>query len=182
MANRYEYTVVELRENMIGGKMSVDKLQKVLNQHAAQGWQLRAITSVDVKGRVGPGAHLVPHRCRAADDPHRRGAGAALGPLTAAGVAGVAAEDAGAASGLVNVAYRLGGWLGLGILVTVFAAADTATFDPPHLFAHRVTVSLPVSAGMLAVALVLVLTLIVRGRRTTDVAGHRPVSQAASRA
>jgi Domain of unknown function (DUF4177)/SnoaL-like polyketide cyclase len=56
MANRYEYTVVELRERMIGGKMSGDKLQKVLNEHAAQGWQLKAITSVEVRGRVGPGA------------------------------------------------------------------------------------------------------------------------------
>ncbi len=55
MANRYEYRVVELREGMIGGKMSGDKLEKVLNEHAAQGWQVKAITSVEVKGRVGPG-------------------------------------------------------------------------------------------------------------------------------
>ena len=55
MANRYQYTVVELREGMIGGKMSGDKLEQVLNEHAAQGWQLKAITSVEVKGRVGPG-------------------------------------------------------------------------------------------------------------------------------
>ena len=55
MANRYEYKVTELREKLIGGKMSGEKLEKLLNQHAAQGWQLRAITSVDVKGRVGPG-------------------------------------------------------------------------------------------------------------------------------
>ena len=55
MANRYEYRVVELREGMIGGKMSGDKLEKVLNDHAAQGWQLRALTSVEVTGRVGPG-------------------------------------------------------------------------------------------------------------------------------
>ena len=55
MANRYEYTVVELREGMLGGKMSGEKLQNVLNQYAAQGWQLKAITAVEVKGRVGPG-------------------------------------------------------------------------------------------------------------------------------
>ncbi len=53
---RFEYTVAQLREGMIGGKMSGDKLQKVLNDHAKQGWQLKAITAVDVKGRVGPGA------------------------------------------------------------------------------------------------------------------------------
>jgi Domain of unknown function (DUF4177) len=55
MAGRYEYLVVELREGMIGGKMSGDKLEKVLNEHAGQGWQLRAITATEVKGRVGPG-------------------------------------------------------------------------------------------------------------------------------
>ncbi len=52
---RYEYRVVELREGMIGGKMSGDKLEKVLNEHAGEGWQLRAITATEVKGRVGPG-------------------------------------------------------------------------------------------------------------------------------
>jgi len=39
----------------MGGKMSGDKLEKVLNQHAREGWQLKAITSVEVKGRIGPG-------------------------------------------------------------------------------------------------------------------------------
>lgn len=55
MAQRYEYRVVELREGLIGGKMSGDKLEEVLNQHAREGWQLKAITSVEVKGRIGPG-------------------------------------------------------------------------------------------------------------------------------
>ena len=52
---RYEYNVVQLREGLIGGKMSDDKLQKVLNDNAKQGWQVKAITAVNVKGRVGPG-------------------------------------------------------------------------------------------------------------------------------
>lgn len=55
MATAYEYKVEQLREGMIGGKMSSDKLEKVLNEHAGKGWQLKAITAVDVKGRVGPG-------------------------------------------------------------------------------------------------------------------------------
>jgi hypothetical protein len=50
-----EYRVVELREGLVGGKMSGDKLERVLNEHAREGWQLKAITSVEVKGRVGPG-------------------------------------------------------------------------------------------------------------------------------
>jgi hypothetical protein len=56
VAQRFEYRVVELREGLIGGKMSGDKLEKVLNQHAREGWQLKAITSVDIKGRIGPGS------------------------------------------------------------------------------------------------------------------------------
>jgi hypothetical protein len=55
MAERYEYKVLELREKMIGGKMSGDKLEKILNQHAGRGWRLKTITSADVKGRLGPG-------------------------------------------------------------------------------------------------------------------------------
>ena len=55
MAEWFEYKVLELREKMIGGKMSGDKLERVLNEHAAQGWRLKAITSAEVKGRVGPG-------------------------------------------------------------------------------------------------------------------------------
>jgi hypothetical protein len=55
MAGRYEYKVIEIREKLIGGKMSGDKLEKLLNQHAAEGWQLKAITAAEVKGRVGPG-------------------------------------------------------------------------------------------------------------------------------
>jgi hypothetical protein len=51
----YEYKVVELREKILGGKMSGNRLQDLLNDHARQGWRLRAITSADIKGRVGPG-------------------------------------------------------------------------------------------------------------------------------
>jgi predicted ABC-type sugar transport system permease subunit len=54
-SQRYEYKVVELREGMLGGKMSANKLQDVLNEHAEDGWQLKAVTAVEVKGRVGPG-------------------------------------------------------------------------------------------------------------------------------
>jgi hypothetical protein len=55
MARRFEYKVVQLREGMIGGKLSADKLQKLLNNEADDGWQLKTITSADVKGRIGPG-------------------------------------------------------------------------------------------------------------------------------
>jgi EmrB/QacA subfamily drug resistance transporter len=88
------------------------------------------------------------------------GAGAAFTPLTAAGVTGVSAEDAGAASGLVNVAHQLGGSLGLGVLVTVFASATPRHLDARDVLAHRIASSLSVGALMLALALVVVLALI----------------------
>lgn len=52
---RFEYKVVQLRESLMGGKLSDDKLEKILNAEAAQGWQLKTITGADVKGRFGPG-------------------------------------------------------------------------------------------------------------------------------
>jgi hypothetical protein len=55
MAEQYEYKVVELREKLIGGKMSGSKLEGILNDHGAQGWQLKAITTAEIKGRIGPG-------------------------------------------------------------------------------------------------------------------------------
>jgi hypothetical protein len=44
-------------------------------------------------------------------------------PLTGASLAGVRPEDAGSASGLVNVTQQLGGALGLAVLVSVFGSA-----------------------------------------------------------
>jgi Domain of unknown function (DUF4177) len=35
MPERYEYKVVEVRESMIGDKMSGGKLEKLLNEHAS---------------------------------------------------------------------------------------------------------------------------------------------------
>ena len=52
----YAYKVVELRVKLMGGKLSGEKLEQVLNENAAAGWQLRAITAADIKGRVGPGS------------------------------------------------------------------------------------------------------------------------------
>jgi hypothetical protein len=52
---RYEYKVVQIREGLIGGKMSADKLEKTLNEWASNGWRVKAITTAEVKGRVGPG-------------------------------------------------------------------------------------------------------------------------------
>jgi hypothetical protein len=53
MAQSFEYKVVELCEGMVGGKMSGDKLEKTLNEHGRQGWQLKAVTAVEIKSRIG---------------------------------------------------------------------------------------------------------------------------------
>jgi len=100
------------------------------------------------------------------------GIGTALTPLTTAGVAGVVPEDAGAASGLVNVAQQLGASLGLGILVTVFAAAShvparlaphtTPTRAAEAALAHGVATALRGSALFLALGLVVVVTVMWR--------------------
>jgi len=100
------------------------------------------------------------------------GQGAALSPLTSAGIAGIAPEDAGAASGVVNVAHQLGASLGLGILVAVFAAAGAGTSDARTELAQRVGASLTAATGMLAVAFVLAVVLIVRPRLAAARAGR----------
>ena len=90
------------------------------------------------------------------------GQGGTLSPLTIAGVAGVAPEDAGAASGLVNVAHQLGGSLGLGLLVVVFVAAGGHAGDARAELAHQVAAAVTASAVLLTAALAVAIFLIVR--------------------
>lgn len=78
------------------------------------------------------------------------GNGSALGPLTIAGVQGVAPKDAGAASGLVNVAHQLGGSLGVASLAAVAAAAG------------GLGAGLLVAAGLQVLGLVLAVVFLLR--------------------
>jgi MFS family permease len=107
------------------------------------------------------------------------GMGAALAPLTAAGIAGVAPADAGAASGVVNAAQQLGVSLGVSVLVTVAAttggttAGDPAATGPAltdaaraHL-AHSVATALTGSAVLLALGLAVVAAAVRRPRPAT---------------
>ncbi|MDA8296648.1 MAG: MFS transporter [Actinomycetota bacterium] len=68
------------------------------------------------------------------------GSGVSFVSLTTASLAGVAPDDAGAASGLINVSQQLGGALGVAVLVTVFAAAT-----------HHLTITAHLSAAAIAV-------------------------------
>ena len=88
------------------------------------------------------------------------GQGLAFAPLTSAGLSGVPAADAGAASGLVNTAHQLGMALGLGVLVAVSAHAG-GDLGGPAAVAEHVRAALTGSAVLLATALVVVLAVIV---------------------
>ncbi|MCW2678185.1 MAG: major facilitator superfamily 1 [Modestobacter sp.] len=104
------------------------------------------------------------------------GQGAALGPFTAEGIAGVLPGDTGAASGLVTVAHQLGGSLGLGVLVTVSASAGSATLGGPAQLARGVSTASTADTVMLAVALALVVMLIARPGRSTAAVASRPAA------
>jgi EmrB/QacA subfamily drug resistance transporter len=91
------------------------------------------------------------------------GMGTALTPLTSSGIAGVAPDDAGAASGLVNTAHQLGGALGISVLVTVFTAAGGN--GDAHALADGVASTLIGSVAFLALGLLVVVTVIARPAR-----------------
>jgi EmrB/QacA subfamily drug resistance transporter len=85
--------------------------------------------------------------------------------LTSAALNGVAPEDAGAASGLINVAQQLGGTLGVAVLVTVFGSAvkhvtplvhATALQQANHAFVHAADEAFMVGTLFVVAAIVLV--------------------------
>jgi EmrB/QacA subfamily drug resistance transporter len=83
------------------------------------------------------------------------GMGLAFTPLTQAAIAGVDHRDAGAASGLVNVFQQLGSTIGIGLLVTVYAAASEGS--GAKALAEGVPSTITVSAVLIALALAVVL-------------------------
>jgi EmrB/QacA subfamily drug resistance transporter len=107
------------------------------------------------------------------------GQGLAFAPLTSAGVAGTAPEDAGAASGLVNAAHQLGGALGLGILVTIADAARTGSSATAQL-ATSTTAALTGSAVLLGLSLLTAIALIGRTARPIPASPSAAASAGAS--
>jgi EmrB/QacA subfamily drug resistance transporter len=87
--------------------------------------------------------------------------GLTLSPLTTAGVAGVAREDAGAASGAVNAAHQIGSSVGLSVLIAA-ASIGAGTLGGRALLAHRIATAFDAATLMVAVALAVVLATIVR--------------------
>ncbi|MEU6644061.1 MFS transporter [Saccharomonospora sp. NPDC046836] len=100
------------------------------------------------------------------------GQGLAFAPLTNSGIARVAAEDAGAASGLVNTAHQLGMALGLGILVAISARAGAGALDG----AAQVSAALTGASVLLALALLVVLAVIVPARHKPAPVHTEPVT------
>ena len=92
------------------------------------------------------------------------GQGLALAPMTSSGVDGIAPEDAGAGSGLVNTVHQIGSALALSILTAV--AATVSTGHAAADIAARSATALTGSAVLLALAVAAVLTLIVPARAT----------------
>jgi EmrB/QacA subfamily drug resistance transporter len=93
------------------------------------------------------------------------GQGAVLAPLTVAAVEGVTGADAGAASGVVNVAHQLGSSLGLAVLVVVFASRALGESGHVADLAHRIASTFQASTVLLVFALFLALAFI--GRRSS---------------
>jgi EmrB/QacA subfamily drug resistance transporter len=102
------------------------------------------------------------------------GLGLAFVPLTTASLAGVAPEDSGAASSMVNVMQQVGGSLGLAALVTVFGTASrnaaahplpgaTRAVELHHVLAHGMSTSFLVAA-VFDVCALLVILVAIRGR------------------
>jgi EmrB/QacA subfamily drug resistance transporter len=93
------------------------------------------------------------------------GAGMIFQPFTTLGLSGVEAKDAGAASGLVNVAHQTGASLGLAVLTAVFEAANRPAVPSGTSFAHAISVSLVGSAIFLTASLLAVLILLLPADR-----------------
>lgn len=89
------------------------------------------------------------------------GQGASLSPLTTAGMTDVEPRDAGAASGLVNVAHQLGGSLGLGILTVVFAHGAGLNGDAAAI-SSGISAAYIGSSVMLGLALICVIAVIIK--------------------
>jgi EmrB/QacA subfamily drug resistance transporter len=97
------------------------------------------------------------------------GQGLAFAPLTSAGIAGVAAEEAGAASGLVNTFHQLGMAVGLGVLITVSAHAGHGQTSPSAVLTAHVDTALATGSALLVLCLIAALTLIL----PTELSSHR---------
>ena len=95
------------------------------------------------------------------------GMGAVFVPLSNTALTGVGNHDAGVASAMVNTTQQIGGSLGVALLNTFFtnaARSYSVTHGPVLGAVHGYNVSFMVSAGLLAVATIIIFTFIRRDR------------------
>ena len=97
------------------------------------------------------------------------GRGLAFAPLTSAGLIGVRAGQPEAASGVFNTFHQLGMALGLSVLVAASAGAGDGAPTTTAALIAEIDVTLTVAAGMLALCLICVPTLIAPPVRATPV-------------
>jgi EmrB/QacA subfamily drug resistance transporter len=109
------------------------------------------------------------------------GNGLSFVTLTTAALAGVAPQDAGAASGLVNVTQQLGGTLGVAVLVTVFGSASKFAASHPvpganplaqlnHVFVYGADHAFVAATLFLVAAIVLVAAAVRSPKPTAAIA------------
>ena len=90
------------------------------------------------------------------------GQGLAFAPMTSAGIAGARAEEAGAASGVLNAFHQLGGAIGLAATTAVAAlVAGTPAVPSPAQVAARVDAAMGGASVLMGLALVATLVLVV---------------------
>jgi hypothetical protein len=105
------------------------------------------------------------------------GNGLAFVPLTSTSLSGVRQEDAGAASGLVNVMQQLGGALGLAVLVSVFGTAARGAAQSVTVAQQAFVTGADhafIAATVFVCATVVVLAVAIRGRRASARAAAVP--------
>ncbi|WP_179235409.1 MFS transporter [Streptomyces sp. CS113] len=94
------------------------------------------------------------------------GAGLVLAPVAAAATTGVAAREAGMASGLMNSSRQLGGSIGLAALATI-AALHTGTATGPAALNDGYALGLAVAAAVFVLAAVVAIGVLPRRRPVT---------------
>ena len=102
------------------------------------------------------------------------GQGLAFAPMTTFGIAGATAQDAGAASGVVNTFHQVGSSLGLGILVAVGAAAARGERgDRAATITAEASAALGTASAFLLCSFLITLALILPAARRTIATHNR---------
>jgi sugar phosphate permease len=113
------------------------------------------------------------------------GLGMAFVPITIAATSGVAAEDSGLASGLLNTTQQVGGSLGLAVLSAISTSRITSAQDDgstlPAALTHGFTGAFTVSAIVCAFAAVVAIVLLPGRRRDVEDVHVETLAMASSR-